>query len=78
MAQTKYKNIEDLLSAITNAPKDKEVAFRVETWIMILSEIQSLKDQLESNKVSKDTLKEQITQEIKTDIKLGEEKTLLF
>jgi len=42
-----FDDIDGLVEALEKAPQGKEGAFRVATWLMVLTEIQTLKNQLQ-------------------------------
>ena len=64
--------LEMLLEALTNAPQDKEGAFRVCTWKMVIEELVNIKRRLEGATGTIENLDvptvEEITQAVKADI----------
>ena len=69
-----FDNIEGLLEALKAAPQDKEGAFRVSTWKMVIEEIVRLKKsvgdvtQIATNRPSVDDIKKAIEKDIKEDL----------
>ena len=65
-------SLELLLEALTKAPQDKEGAFRVCTWRMVIEELVNIKRRLEGATGQIEDLKvpsmEEITQAVKEDI----------
>lgn len=83
-----FDDIEGLIEALKKAPQDKEGAFRVATWLMVLQKIKELSDQLgETNNVinetksqtpSVDELKQQIKEDIQRDMSSEDADVILF
>ena len=60
----------DLLKALSSADQEKEGAFRVRTWKMVIEEIVKFRDQLQEtdNKVRETPSAEEIREAVKSDI----------
>ena len=79
-----FNDLEGLLKALESAPQDKEGAFRVSTWKMVIEEIVQLKKsvgdvtQIASNRPSVDDIKEAIAKDIKEDLSTADADKFLF
>jgi hypothetical protein len=63
-----FDDINGLVEALENAPQDKEGAFRVATWLMVLKEIQRISEQLGRT--------EEVTNTIRTTVEQTETPTV--
>ena len=84
-----FSNIGELIKALAAAPQNKEGAFRVSTWLMVLKEIEKISQQIgtasetiESNKnkienTENPTLTE-ITAKIKEDLANQDATKIIF
>lgn len=88
-----FTNVDGLIDALEKAPQDKEGAFRVATWLMVLKEIQSLKLHVEKtqivvsetkNKIDNqntptlDEIKSQVKAELQSDLASKDADVILF
>lgn len=71
-----FSDINGLVEALEKAPQDKEGAFRVSTWLMVLKAFQSLKEQIESNKNQLDSTKIPSVEEISSEVQKNLETNL--
>lgn len=55
-----FDDINGLVAALENAPQDKEGAFRVATWLMVLKEMQRIAIQLGETETVTNTIKEAV------------------
>lgn len=88
-----FDDIDGLVEALKNAPQDKEGAFRVATWRMVLEEMQTIKQQLTNTAVvvsetktamentetpSVEQIKEQVKAELQNDLAGEDPDVILF
>lgn len=83
-----FDDLESLIEALKKAPQDKEGAFRVATWLMVVQKIKELADQLgETNNAlnetknqtpSVDEIKKQIKEDIQKDMSSEDADVILF
>lgn len=88
-----FDDINSLVEALKQAPQDKEGAFRVSTWLMVLEKMQELSEQIGNtavlaeetkNQIENKTtptveeIKNQVKQELQSDIASQDVDTILF
>lgn len=88
-----FNDIDGLVEALRKAPQDKEGAFRVATWLMVLEEIQRIsnkigeaanaiaetKDKVDNQKSpTLEEIKAQVKQELQSDLNDQDADTILF
>ena len=86
-----FNDVQGLLDALAKAPQDKQGAFRVSTWRMVIEELISLKNQIgetavvaaNAEQVAKqkpdiDALKQEIQKDLNDRISADDADTILF
>jgi len=86
-----FDDIEGLLEALAAAPQDKEGAFRVSTWKMVIAELVAMKEAIgetaqvaasaeaaAKERPSIDEIKEAVAGDLKQEIDASDAETILF
>jgi light-regulated signal transduction histidine kinase (bacteriophytochrome) len=88
-----FNDINGLVEALRKAPQDKEGAFRVATWLMVLEELQKLSEQIgntaematltkaqieQQHTPTVEDIKNQVKQELQSDLADQDADVILF